>query len=440
MVDPVSGESRRALDESYLGDDTSEYYDLSGTWNLLRGKDIGILPGGWVAIGNELTQGACGQTVNLALRSGPDGVPAGAKNAPSMLCFNLSRSFYVNREIPVWDDSEVLTRGNPATNGGMPTLFRGFTQALNAEGDAHPIKVDAHRRMVPGSDDLVRTVALDVPAEQQHAVLPDELMTEISHRQLSLYGTMLLASNAVIVTVYGSGGAVTDQMVGRMPNTGNWRVIAISRVDRTVLYDVMLPDAPAPSGMSLTRAGDVMVPLVDGRVLCIGGATEQQPLPALTAAATAPGLQMASYPTDVTCAQYQSWMPADLHIISPAQQSIATEVNCRNVAPEERVLFLQGFLEAPATGKYHFGGRSAHGAQDRITIFDPSGRFVEKVFSVGNGAAIPVTSCLPGELHPIAILAMPGVTGNALTLQWDGPGIPRGDIPATALSHLITPP
>ena len=271
VIDPATGAMTGAVDASYLGDNDSTYYDLSGTWNLLRGKDIGILPGGWVAIGNELMHGSCGQTDNLFLRSGPDGVPAGAENAPSMLSVNLQREFYINREIPVWDADEVLTRGNPAVNDGLPTLYHGFAEALNKEADAHLMKAPApHRKLAPSTDELVKAVTLTLPAEQQHAALPDALWSEISHRQLGLYGSMLLASNAVVFTVHGQNGAVGDMMTGPMPNYGNWRVIAVNRADRTVLFDVRLPDAPAPSGLSLTRAGDVIIPLVDGRVVCVG--------------------------------------------------------------------------------------------------------------------------------------------------------------------------
>jgi outer membrane protein assembly factor BamB len=258
VIDPASGAMKRAMDESHLGADDSMYYDLSGTWNLLRGKDIGILPGGWVAIGNELMHGSCGQTDHILLRSGPDGIPAGGEYAPQLLSVNLKGEggawFSINREIPVWDAGEVLTRGNPVTSGGRPTLYRGFTEALSKEGDAHPIKTGARKKLVPGTDDLVRAVALSLPADQQHSVLPDALWNEIDKRRTVVYGTMLLAGNAVVLAVHGTDSQVTDLGNGRMPNYGDWRVIAINRNDRTTFrfLDLVVSDAAILSGTGFT--------------------------------------------------------------------------------------------------------------------------------------------------------------------------------------------
>ncbi len=47
-------------------------------------------------------------------------------------------------------------------------------------------------------------------------------------------------------------------------------VIAVDRADRSMPWDLKLPAQPVLGGLSLTRAGDVLVPLVDGRVVSIG--------------------------------------------------------------------------------------------------------------------------------------------------------------------------
>ena len=41
--------------------------------------------------------------------------------------------------------------------------------------------------------------------------------------------------------------------------------------------------------------------------------------------------------------------------------------------------------------------------------------------------------------HPIEITVIQDTAGNGLKLQWEGPGINRRDMPATALSHLPEP-
>ena len=67
--------------------------------------------------------------------------------------------------------------------------------------------------------------------------------------------TPLLAANAVVF------------IAGR---TGDFHIVAVNRTDRRLLWDVKLPAQPMFGGLSLTRAGDVLTPLVDGRVACIG--------------------------------------------------------------------------------------------------------------------------------------------------------------------------
>jgi hypothetical protein len=57
-----------------------------------------------------------------------------------------------------------------------------------------------------------------------------------------------------------------------------WRVVAVGRSDRRLLWDIRLPSRPTLNGLSLSRAGDVLVPLVDGRLLAIGGGTEEKDL------------------------------------------------------------------------------------------------------------------------------------------------------------------
>ena len=47
-------------------------------------------------------------------------------------------------------------------------------------------------------------------------------------------------------------------------------VVAVSRPDRKKLWKIKLPASPMANGMSLTRTGEVLVPLNDGRIVCIG--------------------------------------------------------------------------------------------------------------------------------------------------------------------------
>ena len=65
----------------------------------------------------------------------------------------------------------------------------------------------------------------------------------------------LLAENAVLFLInWGSG----------------WHVLAASRTDAVRLWNISLPAQPVFGGLAMTCAGDVLVPLADGRVVCIG--------------------------------------------------------------------------------------------------------------------------------------------------------------------------
>jgi hypothetical protein len=113
-------------------------------------------------------------------------------------------------------------------------------EALTADKNAHPEgQWNSGLRLV---------LKLGLPAGQQHPALPDSLMKW----GLNLYSPVL-ADNATV-------------FVG-----GNWNAYATRRNDRSILWEVKLPGMPVLGGLSLTRAGDVLVPLIDWRVLCIGG-------------------------------------------------------------------------------------------------------------------------------------------------------------------------
>ena len=145
----------------------------------------------------------------------------------------------------MWDAHEVLTYDNSAAAFGPPSRYRNFAEALNQAGDAAFDAAEVRSRPVAGADDLAKTAFLNVDAEQKHAVLPDALWQEIAKQKCHpLYGTMLLAGNAVILTMHGEKSTITDLKNGRMPNYGDWRVMAISRTDRSTLFEVHLPDAP----------------------------------------------------------------------------------------------------------------------------------------------------------------------------------------------------
>ena len=450
VIDPATGAWKPALDTSFFGDPGNPRlagvdYVKAGSWLMATGKDMGILPGGWVAMGNKMLFGACDTTTQVLMRSGPDGIPADAKEPPQLLTLNavgLSAfsswaSYYSSREIPVWDANEVLTYDNSTTKLGPPTLYRNFTEALNQAGDA---SVNLKQvKVVAGADDLAKVVYLNVPDAHKHLVLPDDLWQEFAQRdRKQLYGSMLLAGNAVVLTTHSENPSIADMRNGRMPNYGDWKVRAFNRTDRSLLFEVNLPDAPAPSGMSLTRDGDVLVPLVDGRIACIGGGAPSLPLPSASVSNVSPGLLLEHYATDVPQEHYYSWSAEDISILKLTQTKNAAELNLKIDRQNEPGLdVLRGFIDVPETGTYHFFGHIGKGGLIRFEMLDATGHFFESTFANGEWSAGSTADLyLAKGKHPIDVVVMPGaINGAELRLQWEGPGITKSDIPAMALSH-----
>ncbi len=243
---------------------------LYGAWEgVKRGQEIGILPGGWVAYGGrqfnlplswlEQPRATC-----CFLRADPDGPPQDPKGLPKLAVLNLSKAHNCG-DLPVWDSSEVLLTGRPPawqTAPLGPRLCCGFAETLAADAAAHPFdtsKKDRGFSTVP-----VRQTDIEPPAGRSRLVLPDEWVKKYGNRFLS----PILASNAV---VFASGSGPR----------GVWNVLAVNRSDQKFLWDVQLPAMPVLGAMSLTRAGDVLVPLVDGRMVCIGDRREAIPRPAV---------------------------------------------------------------------------------------------------------------------------------------------------------------
>jgi len=214
------------------------------TWGPSRGQDIGILPGGWVVLGGRqfyLPSNVSGlsqpRNTSIFLQSGPNAVPMGAKGYPNVL--ELTKA-HGRDAIPVWDAKGTLLFGS---RGQPPVLCSGLGDLLTAETTAHPFDAAAGAKRY-WNGGLRHSVKSKLPADKQRFVLPDKL-------KRSDFLTPLLAENAVIFL---SRGGVT----------------AVSRTDTTVLWNIRLPAQPVLGGLSMTRAGDVLVPLVDGRMVCIG--------------------------------------------------------------------------------------------------------------------------------------------------------------------------
>ena len=239
IVDPVTGKASPAIDFDKLDNrkGSSHAHMRSATWGKMRGKDIGILPGGWVVLGGKqfyLPTKFPGQPRNTSgfLRAGPNAVPLDANGYPDLVVLPQTHE---SDAIPVWDARETLLFG---TRSQAPVLCNGLEDILSAEVASHPFDAAIAAKDYWNSGVLHSTDS-ELPASRQRPVLPEAL-------KRSRFLTPLLAGNAV---VFLSGGG------------NNWHVVAVSRTDSTMLWDVSTPAQPVFGGLSMTCGGDVLVPL-----------------------------------------------------------------------------------------------------------------------------------------------------------------------------------
>ena len=456
VIDPANGNLTSAVDESYWPTLMSH---ANGSWYRCSGPEIGILPGGWVAIGRR--NPASGYAMShVLLRSGPNGIPSGGAFAPQLFSFNDKGGSYhgtfTGREIPVWDDASVLVSGEERKEPPMfypATGSNSLPQTLNALGDSIQVTADACRfkptELLEKSNLVLpppATTAAPAPAARAtpppltltgcpgKQAVSDALWKTINDwswngRTTCLYGTPVMSGNALLWTVfrYRQGGADPELAYnGRMSevNSEQWRVLAVSRTDQSILFTVNLPGTPSPNGMSLTRNGEVLVPLVDGRVACIGKGVAQ-PLAAASVTKTVPALQMEEFPTDIMGGYYSKWTPEDLDGMTPVKKGVAS-LPYKESDPNTLV-WLRGYLKIPTTGTYTF---TAWGT-GVFKILDASKRCI-----VSSDSA-PIL--LEAGLHPISTILQPGKKGTSLTVQWSGPNITRANVPESALSHRDEP-
>ncbi len=97
---------------------------------------------------------------------------------------------------------------------------------------------------------------------------------------------------------------------------------------------------------------------------------------------------------------------------------------------------MQGFIEAPRTGKYRFSGNTAKGARGHFALLDARGCFAERDFGFSEYGGMSAEVFLAQGKHPISVWIVQGAADRAFNVRWEGPGIPRSDVPAAALSHL----
>lgn len=244
-IDPATG---NIVSSAAAGDTGSGHVDTASgkvvpTAAGSRGQEIGILPGGWVVSGGRqfiLPAEELAQQNSVCSFLQTD-----ARGLPTPKSVVLSKSHVIDG-LPAWDDAELLLCGAPGNN---LTLARDFPTALTAVVDAPSF----HRSTNKPSTDI----PLMLPADAQRQVLPPEVAPMHAQR---VFGAILAKNAVVCLTAYNPG----------QNYRASWQLYAVSRSERKFLWVVALPARPVINGLALTAGGDVLVPLLDGRVVCVG--------------------------------------------------------------------------------------------------------------------------------------------------------------------------
>jgi hypothetical protein len=153
------------------------------------------------------------------------------------------------------------------------------------------------------------------------------------------------------------------------------------------------------------------------------------PLPAVTGSEAAPGLRAAYYPGNWNA------IP-DFAALRPAA---VTTVPVIDVSPGRRPEFFglrfTGFIDVPADGEYAFSLRSDDGS--RLSI--------DGVHVVENTAAHEAREQtgrirLAAGRHGLVLDYLQMLGDRSLAVFWEGPGLPRQELPADRLAHAPAPP
>ncbi|MEK7765606.1 MAG: PA14 domain-containing protein, partial [bacterium] len=142
---------------------------------------------------------------------------------------------------------------------------------------------------------------------------------------------------------------------------------------------------------------------------------------------TAPGLAYACY-----LAEAEGWeVLPDLAELKPVDRGVVSDLDpAKAPRPERYALAFTGWLDVPAEGLWVFSLESDDGSRlfigDRLVV-DNDGLH-QKRLRRGKIA-------LKAGKHAVRVLFLQGEGDRVLTAAWEGPGVPRECLPASAWSH-----
>lgn len=392
MVDPAAGDLKPAIP--------------LGSGSECRGQDIGLLPGAWAAYGGR--QFILPPEMATQPRAASWFQCLDEQNAPTRTILRLRKaheggsSSYLGYELmPVWDENEVLLHGGMRFSGPM-LLCRDFGAQLRAWAAQNP-GPPRRNKWAPAAQN-----ADWMPSpESSRPALPHDWITDQNGRRLhnTVFMSAILASNAVVFV----GGKGVDTL--------GWRIYGIGRSDRSMLWDLRLPAAPVQGYMSLTRGGDVLVPLVDGRLVCIGAEQDGvRPRPPVAVGKTEPGLLVRYCNVD-----------SGETIRTEIAQSLPIDAAKMD---KPYLLRVEGILKVATPGKCAFSLNS--NKTSSTLLLDGAEELRNHRWGYNRTSDI---SLAEGS-HSLAIICPAVTEGTKVSFRWQRPGMDKPEeIAPAALAH-----
>lgn len=253
---------------------------------------------------------------------------------------------------------------------------------------------------------------------------------DFSHRMNGHYDRLAALGIAAMVppprleTDGADGGPVTVTLATDVPGA-----VVRYTLDGTAPH----PDSPSTAGpIRLERTATLratafrpgLTPSPEVRTTCRIG-----PLPAVTAGDTVPGLRAAYYPGNWNA------IP-DFAALRPAAVTTVPAIDVSpGVRPEFFGLRFTGFIDVPADGEYAFSLRSDDGSR----------LFIDGVLVVENTTAHESREQtgrirLAAGRHGLVLDYLQMLGDKSLAVFWEGPELPRQELPAARLAHAPAAP
>ena len=276
--------------------------------------------------------------------------------------------------------------------------------------------------------------AIDLPHETRSIVLPNDPRIRIVAVSCVANSNGAAGASAMIDEPTRTSVAIQAPLLDFVGATRARLTTAIPGAEIRYTLDGTQPTAESPLYVApidivetATLKARAFAPGLDDRYVAEAAFTAQNPRKALAVTGAVEGLSVRRY-------QGQWEALPDFNALTPVSREVVGTVATPPEEAEYYGLVFEGYVRAPRTGMYTFHLGSDDGSAlyvDGEKLIDNGGLHSRHIES-GHIA-------LQAGLHPIRIDYFQASGGAMASLEWEGPGIAREVVPATAFAHRAEP-